>query len=76
MKNVHYPEIIEVSPTERDTIVAALRFWQRTGIDQRHRNPEFGIASHRAAPLSPAAVENLCMRITAAQHVLPQADQR
>ncbi|PPD13951.1 MAG: hypothetical protein CTY25_12000 [Methylobacterium sp.] len=63
MRTVHYPEIIEVSPTERDTIVAALRYWQRTGIEQRHRNPEFEIATHRAAPLSPAEIDTLCRRI-------------
>lgn len=62
-KTVHYPEILEISPTERDTIVAALKYWQREGYPQRHRNPEFEIACLRAAPLSPAAIDALCLRI-------------
>lgn len=63
MRSTHYPEILEVSQQERDTIVAALRYWQREGFPKRHRNPEFELACLRAAPLSPSEIENLCMRI-------------
>lgn len=62
-KSVRYPEILEVSPLEFDTILAALCFWQRQALPQRHIHPEWALATERGAPLSASAIDALCLRL-------------
>lgn len=55
-------EPMMVSPEEFDTILAALRFWQRCG-NEGHE-PEMDIALNgRETALSDEAIDDLCERI-------------
>lgn len=58
---------LKVSGPERDTILAALRYWQRNVASKSyasHTLPEWDIACNgRDAPINDGAIDDLCERL-------------
>jgi len=61
----------DLSPAERDTIIAALRYWQRNVAERSFRAstlPEWDIATNGNGdeyPLTPEGIDDLCERLNA-----------
>lgn len=54
-------DALDLSTRERDTILAALRYWQREGW--RSEGHEHDIASENGDPLDSSEINDLCERI-------------
>lgn len=54
---------LELNRQEFDTVLAALRLWQRTVAERRDMGPEMEIASERGPCLSNNQIDTLCERI-------------
>ena len=50
---------VELNDRQRDTIIAALRFWQSIDVEERKEFPEWDIAADHYEPLDDGEIDML-----------------